>query len=90
MRQARRYCRFAASKNTVPVASHLLYPQFLRDNDPRERELGLLFGLALLKSCREVWCFGTEKSKGMQQELEEAARLGKTIRYFSTEMEEIE
>lgn len=90
VRQARRYCRFAASKNAVPVASHLLYPQFLRDNDPRERELGLLFGLALLKSCKEVWCFGNEKSKGMQQELEEAARLGKTIRYFSTEMEEIE
>ena len=86
---ARRYCRFVASKERIPVASHLMYPQFLNDNNPKERELGLLFGLALLRSCAEVWCFGTDISAGMKQELEEAARQHKTVRFFTTEMEEI-
>ena len=74
---ARRYCRFAASKKYIPIASHLMYPQFLNDKDPKERELGLLFGLALLKCCYEVWCFGTDISAGMKQEIEEAKRLNK-------------
>lgn len=66
-----------------------MYPQFLNDKDPKERELGLLFGLALLKCCYEVWCFGTDISAGMKQEIEEAKRLNKPIRYFTTDMEEI-
>lgn len=86
---ARMYCRFVASKKRIPIASHLMYPQFLNDKDPKERELGLLFGLSLLKHCQEVWCFGTEIFVGMQQEIEEATKLRKTIRYFTTEMEEI-
>ena len=86
---ARRYCRFAASKKYIPIASHLMYPQFLNDKDPKERELGLLYGLALLKCCYEVWCFGTDISAGMKQEIEEAKRLNKPIRYFTTDTEEI-
>ena len=65
----------------MPVASHLLYPQILDDHDPNERELGLMFGLALLRICDEVWVFG-EASLGMAQEIEEAKRLKKTLRYF--------
>ena len=86
---ARRYCRYVISQQGIPVASHLMFPQFLNDNNPKERELGLLYGLALLKQCQEVWCFGTEISAGMQQEIEEATKLRKRIRYFTTEMEEI-
>ena len=65
----------------MPVASHLLYPQILNDNDPNERDLGLLFGLALLRMCDEVWVFGAI-SPGVAQEIEEAKRLKKQIRYF--------
>lgn len=65
----------------MPVASHLLYPQILNDNNPEERELGLLFGLSLLAVCDEVWVFGTV-SPGVAQEIEEAKRLKKQIRYF--------
>ena len=86
---ARRYCRFAVDKRKIPIASHLLYPQFLDDSVEAERELGLLFGLALLKLCSEVWCFGEEKSPGMKQEIDEAKRLKKRIRYFTNEMEEL-
>jgi len=86
---ARRYCRFAVMKQMNPLASHLLYPQFLDDNKEQEREIGLQYGLALLKICDEVWCFGTEKSDGMEKELAAASRQNKRIRYFTEDMEEI-
>lgn len=75
------YCRRVIDEGYMPVASHLLYPQILNDSDPKERDLGLLFGLALLRMCDEVWVFGTV-SPGVAQEIEEAKRLKKEIRYF--------
>lgn len=75
------YCRRVIDEGYMPVASHLLYPQILNDNIPEERELGLLFGLALLRLCDEVWVFG-EVSPGVAQEIAEAKRLKKQIRYF--------
>lgn len=75
------YCRRVIDEGYMPVASHLLYPQILNDSDPKERDLGLLFGLALLRMCDEVWVFGTV-SPGVAQEIEEAKRLKKKIRYF--------
>ena len=75
------YCRRVISEGYMPVASHLLYPQMLCDSDPGERELGLSFGLALLRMCDEVWVFG-EVSSGMAREIEEAKRLKKPLRYF--------
>lgn len=75
------YCRHVIDEGYMPVASHLLYPQILNDNNPEERELGLLFGLSLLAACDEVWVFGTV-SPGVAQEIEEAKRLKKQIRYF--------
>lgn len=86
---ARKYCRFVAQQKRIPIASHLIYPQFMNDNDPAERELGTMFGLALLAQCDEVWCFGTTKSAGMTQELHEASRLKKRVRFFTAELEEI-
>lgn len=75
------YCRRVIDEGYMPVASHLLYPQILNDNIPKERELGLLFGLSLLAVCDEVWVFGTV-SPGVALEIEEAKRLKKPIRYF--------
>lgn len=75
------YCRRVIDSGYMPVASHLLYPQMLDDNVPEERELGCLFGLALLAVCDEVWAFG-EISSGMEREIEEAKRLRIPVRYF--------
>jgi hypothetical protein len=38
---ARRYSRFAVEQGYIPIAPHLLFPQFLDDDNPDERELGL-------------------------------------------------
>ncbi|MBD5537794.1 MAG: hypothetical protein HDQ99_19520 [Lachnospiraceae bacterium] len=75
------YCRRVIDEGYMPVASHLLYPQILNDSDPEKRELGLMFGLALLRMCDEVWVFGSVSS-GVAQEIDEARRLKKQIRYF--------
>ena len=81
VKAAIRYCRLVIDKGYMPIASHLLYPQILNDNDPEERELGLMLGLALLRECDEVWVFG-EVSPGVAREIEEAKRLQKRIRFM--------
>lgn len=43
------------------------------------RELGLKIDLALIERCDEIWLVGGRVSPGMQIELEEARRLGKTV-----------
>ncbi len=75
------YCRRVIDEGYMPIASHLLYPQILDDNDLVQRGLGLTFGLELLKLCDEVWVFGSV-SLGMAMEIEEAKRLNKKIVYF--------
>ena len=81
LRAARRYCRMVVDGGDMPIAPHLLYPQFLADGIREERELGMAFGLALLALCDEVRCFG-EISDGMRREIAEAERLNKRVRYF--------
>lgn len=86
IKKAVRYCRFAIDKRKMPIASHLLYPQIIDDNIPEEREIGTMYGLALLALCDEVWCFGKKLSPGMELEVKEAKRLKKPIKYFSEEV----
>lgn len=81
VKAAIRYCRLVIDRGYMPIASHLLYPQILRDDDPIERELGMLFGLALLRDCDEVWVFG-DVSPGVAREVEEAKLLQKRIRFM--------
>jgi hypothetical protein len=86
---ARRYCRFAVDKGFIPIAPHLLYPQFLDDNDADERELGLFFGNALMSKCAEVWVFGSRISSGMEAEIKRAKWKGYHLRYFTEECQEV-
>lgn len=82
-------CRYVIDRGFMPIASHLLYPQILDDGNPRERELGLMFGLALLAVCDEIWVFtaGGELSSGMEREIEEAKLL--KIPVYQIEMGEL-
>ena len=59
VQNARHYCRFALENRTIPLAPHLLYPQFMDDNDPAERYLAThTINYVLLGKCRELWVFG--------------------------------
>jgi len=81
VRNAHRYCRFVAECGNNPVASHLLYPQFLNDDLLSERQLGLELGLDLLRVCDELWCFGDRISEGMKAEIAKAEEWGIVVRY---------
>lgn len=83
---ARRYSRFAVDKHCIPIAPHLLFPQFIREET--ERETALFMGIVLLTKCAEMWVFGEYISSGMTVEIAKAVRKGIPIRYFSENMEE--
>ncbi len=86
---ARRYCRFAVESGYIPIASHLLYPQFLDDDDPDERNLGIFFGNVLMDKCEELWIFGGKLSPGMRAELNRAKRKGRRVRRFTEDCKEV-
>ncbi len=87
---ARNYSRFAVDKGYIPIAPHLLFPQFLNDADPRERQLGLFFGNALMSKCSEVWVFGSRISNGMAAEIKRAKWKNYRLRYFNENCEEVQ
>ena len=86
---ARRYSRFAVDKGYIPIAPHLLFPQFLDDADPDERELGIFFGNAIMSKCSEVWVFGSRISAGMQAEIRRAKWKNYRLRYFTEDCQEV-
>ena len=87
--RARGYCRLAVSKGCIPLAPHLLYPQFMDDDDREIRELGIFFALVLLSKCEELWVFGERISEGMSREIARAERRGIPVRYWSSRGEEV-
>jgi hypothetical protein len=78
--RAERICREVAIAGDVPVASHLLFPQFLDDADPIERGVGMRCALALLARCDEILVYEDALSEGMATEIAAAARLNLAIR----------
>ncbi len=89
VQNARRYCRFAVLEGYIPLAPHLLFPQFLNDNDAVEREMRLHFGNVLLGFCLEVWVFGDRSSPDMETEIKRARLKVSRIRYFTENLEEV-
>jgi len=85
--KTKRYCRFAVEQNAIPLAPHLLYPQFMDEHDPDSRKLGLFFGRVLLGKCQELWVFGDTVSEGMSYEIRKAQKHNMLIRYFTEDCE---
>ena len=84
IQKAQLYCRKAVDEGYIPIAPHLFFPQFLKDDDPKERELGLKMGLALLDLSDEMWVFGNP-SPGMAVEIAYATEHHIPIKYFPAE-----
>lgn len=87
--QARKYSRFAYEQKTIPLTPHLLYPQFMDDENPVEREDAMHFNYVLLGKCNELWVFGDVISKGMTHEIDVAQKRKQTIRWFNEKCEEV-
>ena len=84
---ARRYCRYAVDKGCIPLAPHLLFPQFM--NEENERETAMFMNYVLLTKCRELWVFGRTITAGMSEEIEKAKQRKIRIRYFTEEIKEV-
>lgn len=83
--KARRYSRFAVDAGKIPIAPHLLLPQFMEEES--ERELAMFMDIAILSKCRELWVFG-KPTAGMLKEIAYAERKQMTIKYFNEECKE--
>ena len=89
--RAKIYSRFAViERNAIAFAPHLLFPMYLSDDNPAERELALFMDIVFLGKCNELWVFGENITKGMQMEIDKAKKRRMTIRHFTEGMEEVE
>lgn len=78
----RAFCKYAIQNNCIPFAAHLLFPQFMDDNNPKERELAIFMNKVFLDKCDELWVFGNVITKGMNIEIKRAKKKNIKIRYF--------
>lgn len=62
--KARAYSRFAVDQGAIPIAPHLLLPQFMKEDS--ERDLAMFMDIAILSKCKELWIFGSPTA-GMQR-----------------------
>lgn len=69
----------------LPIAPHLIFPQFLDDKVPSQRELGIQMGLELLADCRQLLYFGDRITPGMAREIARARELGIPVQHVQEE-----
>lgn len=84
VKRARYYCRLVCQQGGIPFAPHLLFTQFLRDDNSRHRRLGFRMGFEMLRHCDELWVFG-KPSAGMAGEIAYAMKYGIPIRWLDSE-----
>lgn len=84
--RAKKYSRYTVDSKAIPIAPHLLFPQFM--DDDAERELALFMDMVLLGKCEELWVFGETVTEGMSAEIAKAKRKNMKIRYFTEDCEE--
>ena len=77
-RYAREASRTIFDEGHIPIAPHLLFPQFM--SEETERDKALQMGIEILKLCDELWIFGKVISPGMEKEINEAHKLNIRIR----------
>ena len=89
-KRTRAFCRFALDKGNIPLAPHLLFPQFMDDNNEQERDQAIFMDIILMGKCQEVWVLGDVISRGMSIEIEKAKKRRQPVRYFNKDFEEVE
>ena len=84
--KARRFSRFAVDQGAIPLAPHLLLPQYM--SDKTERDLAMFMDMVFLGRCEEMWVFGENITEGMAAEIAKAEQRNMNIRYFTEGLEE--
>lgn len=83
---AKRYCSYFSYEG-IPIAPHLYFTQFL--NEKYERYKGISWGKALLAECKKMYVLADEVTEGMIEEIQEARKLHIPIKFYNSDMEEI-
>ena len=78
--RAKNACRILTKLGFLPLAPHLYFTQFLKDEDTQERNTGMRLGMSWLEDADELWVFGNTISEGMAAEIERAHELNKPVR----------
>ena len=69
LERVKEYTEYALKCGAAPVVPHF-YALCLDDNDPKQRETGMLAGQSLLWFCDEMWIFGDELTDEMKEEIQ--------------------
>lgn len=80
VKRVKNACRILTKLGFLPLAPHLYFTQFLKDEDAQERNTGMQLGLRWLEDADELWVFGNTISEGMAAEIEKAHELNKPVR----------
>ena len=79
------YSNYAVQRGVIPIAPHLLFTQFLDDNNEADRNLAIKLDIELLAKCDELWVFNAHGvSQGMQAEITYAEQHNIPVLYFTT------
>lgn len=84
------FCRFALAQGQIPMAPQLMFPQFMDDEDPKQRELALFMDVVLMGKCSELWVLGDRISAGMETKIAKAKQRRQRVRYFNSKYEEVD
>ena len=77
--RVRGICRALTESGFLPIAPHVYLPQFIDEDNDRERALGLC--LELVDTCDELRVYGGRVTAGMRREIEHAERRGIPVRF---------
>ena len=55
-------CRILSTLGFLPLAPHLYFTQFLKDEEKQERNTGIQLGMQWLEEADELWVFGSTVS----------------------------
>lgn len=86
---ARRISRTAVARHRIPLAPHLLFPQFMNDHDEAERDLAMFMNRVLLSVCQELWLYTPTVSAGMREEVSWATQTGVPIVFLDADLKEV-
>ena len=90
--EVKNICRdiYEKHKGTIPIAPHLYFPQFMDDNNKKERADGLEFDYALIKSLKcDIWVYGHKISENMLKEIKLGVELSLPIECKEKSLERI-
>lgn len=86
---ARRISAALVARGRIPIAPHLLLPQFMNDTDPEQRELAMFMNRIVLSKCEEVWLYAPRVSPGMRDEAYWAHAIGTPIHFLDHDLQEV-